>query len=376
MNQLQSLLEGSKVNEWPSEENEELRLKCLEDKQEILRLKNEIEELKRTYEEQKQNISSQNSHLKKDIDRLVAEKESLEVKVSEMAAYFDREAAQEMKEVKKERTQLHSQLDQLQTVITEHQDVISKLHDGCNISQSEIEQLKMVIDSLEIQVRAKESELVSLRQGRDSEQELVWLKHELDEKSHLLETSEKNLREVDQCIEGKDFELQSLKVQLQSLREDEITKMAMLEKKIIEERELLLHNLSEVKAQVQCTTSVPIPEEPGSKFKVKSASLQVEKEQLTNQLSAKDETISSLSASLEKCQTALQKKEAAFEEHTAAAEQTRQQLQVELEALSSNRASLTKQFQDQQDECAKYLKQLQQLKAHLLEVCHVMQSVM
>ena len=100
------------------------------------------------------------------------------------------------------------------------------------------------------------------------------------------------------------------------------------------------------------------------------ASIATEKEELTKQLSSKEKVINDLSISLQK--VIQERGESNLSKHNMLVEQDRlqsNQLQIELNSLREGETTLARELQGKQDECAKYLKQLGQLRAHLLEVC-------
>lgn len=351
--------QGESPHEWSA--------RCTELEQEITRLKEESDTnngLERIHEEQLDSLKMLNSRLKRDNDLLVEEKANLEIKLAEMVTLLKKENAREISELDGERRHLQSQLDRLQTTITHHQDKISKLHEEHSHSQTKVKQLQTNVESLEEQMKAKENEILSLR---TSGEDMIRLRRELEEKSLLLKANGQTLKELGLQVENKESELELLKNQIRDLRDRELAKTAR-------EGEVFLQNMSKLNEPVKHTSTeqsaAPEESERIVKLQADLASIAKEKEELTKQLSRKEKAINDLSRQY---QEVLQEKESNLSKHNMVIEQDRlqsDQLQTELNSLQEIKTTLARELQGKREECTKYSKQLGQLRAHLLEVCH------
>ena len=339
----------------------------------------------------------------------------LQREITALKEQFSLKKDSELAVLEREKRELTSKLTGMQTSISEQESILSRLQREYSQSQLEVEQMTGKMERLGQELQAKEREIDSLQGAvksgsRDKERaasDLAGVLKELEEKNRLIIELKQGLGDVKDALKERESELGSQK-ELVRVGSDREVKLRLeydeMEQRYSQEIEQLKVRLAAAErvqsARLETATSAATESQEGysmlqkeltelHKIKEEMAEVLSEKEKLLKQ---REGEMGNLSAKLDTSTSELQQARTEGLKVSAEKEMLNQQrnaLQVEVTNLSQVKSQLESKVRSLEDrggaqsqlgeelqrkleakeqECAKYNKQLANLKAHLIEV--------
>ena len=339
----------------------------------------------------------------------------LQREITALKEQFSLKKDSELAVLEREKRELTSKLTGMQTSISEQESILSRLQREYSQSQLEVEQMTGKMERLGQELQAKEREIDSLQGAvksgsRDKERaasDLASVLKELEEKNSLIVELKQGLGDIKDALKERESELGSQK-ELVRVGSDREVKLRLeydeMEQRYSQEIEQLKVRLAAAErvqsARLETATSAATESQEGysrlqkeltelHKIKEEMAQVLSEKEKLLKQ---REEEMGNLSAKLDASTSELQQARTEGLRVSAEKEMLNQQrnaLQVEMTNLSQVKSQLESKVRSLEDrggaqsrlgeelqrkleakeqECAKYNKQLANLKAHLIEV--------
>lgn len=339
----------------------------------------------------------------------------LQREITALKEQFSLKKDSELAVLEREKRELTSKLTGMQTSIGEQESILSRLQQEYSQSQLEVEQMTGKMERLGQELQAKEREIDSLQGAvksgsRDKERaasDLAGVLKELEEKNRLIVELKRGLGDVKEVLKERESEL-GLQKELVRVASDREAKLRQeydeLEQRHSQEIEQLKVRLAAAErvqsARLETAASATTESQEGySRLQKELTELHKVKQEMAQVLSEKEKflkqregEIGDLSAKLDASTSELQQARTEGLRVSAEKEMLNQQrnaLQAEMTNLSQVKGQLESKIRSLEDrggaqgrlgeelqrkleakeqECAKYSKQLANLKAHLIEV--------
>ena len=339
----------------------------------------------------------------------------LQREITALKEQFSLKKDSELAVLEREKRELTSKLTGMQTSIGEQESILSRLQQEYSQSQLEVEQMTGKMERLGQELQAKEREIDSLQGAvksgsRDKERaasDLAGVLKELEEKNRLIVELKRGLGDVKEVLKERESEL-GLQKELVRVASDREAKLRQeydeLEQRHSQEIEQLKVRLAAAErvqsARLETAASATTESQEGySRLQKELTELHKVKQEMAQVLSEKEKLlkqregeIGDLSAKLDASTSELQQARTEGLRVSAEKEMLNQQrnaLQAEMTNLSQVKGQLESKIRSLEDrggaqgrlgeelqrkleakeqECAKYSKQLANLKAHLIEV--------
>jgi chromosome segregation ATPase len=349
-----------------------------------------------------------------DISTIQATMSGLQREITALKEQFSLKKDSELAVLEQEKRELTSKLTGMQTSIGEQESILSRLQQEYGQSQLEVEQMTGKMERLSQELQVKEREIDSLQGvvksgSRDKERaasDLASVLKELEEKNRLIVELKRGLGDIKDVLKERESELASQKdlVRVASDREAKLRQhCGELEQRHSQEVEQIKVQLAVAEkaqtARLETAASGTESQEGYSRLQKEVTELHKVKQEMAQVLSEREKLlkqregeIGDLSVKLDASASELQQARAEGLRVSAEKEMLNQQrnaLQAEMTNLSQVKGQLESKVQSlegsggalgrlgeelqrkleaKEQECAKYIKQLANLKAHLIEV--------